>query len=96
MVVEFAAPLAGSDLLQARHRGQRHLRAQRLHLHGVGGDGEIERLRIERVVGLDARLVVFAAAHQRGREAGVAVVQNDVRLLEAHRRANREWPSAVS
>ena len=84
MVVQVAAPLAGRDLLQPGDGGERHLRAQRLHLHGVGGDGEIESLRIERVIGLEARFVVFAAPHERGRKAGVSVSQNDMRLLESH------------
>ena len=84
MVVQVAAPLSGSDLLQAGDGGERHLRAQGLHLHGVGGDGEIEGLGIERVVGFEARFVVFAAAHEGGRKAGMPVSENDVRLFEAH------------
>ena len=38
----------------------------------------------ERVVGLDARFVVFAAADHGGGKAGMPVFQNDVRLFESH------------
>ncbi len=81
-VMQLAAPLARSDLLEPGHGRQGHLGAQRRHLHGLGGDGKIERLLIHGVVGLDLRLVLVGGADHRRRQTHVAVVQHDVGLLK--------------
>ncbi len=71
--MQLSGPLARLHLFQPRHGGQRHLRAQRSHVHGVGRDGEIENFAIHGVVGFDPRLVRWPcapaparAAHGRG------------------------------
>ncbi len=91
MVMQVAAPITALKMFEPRNGGQRDLRSQRRDIHGVGDNGEVERLGVDRIIGFERgalaqrRRAPKPARGARGRDPSPG------RRFRNAPAANREW-----